>query len=207
MMAVANRAFARKRFIAWAAMAIVTMSLAACGGGAPVTPGQSKKEEGYSEKLQTVLVVRNLFYGGMSEVNVNGLIKLDEIKTAFEEKIAGPYAVRTAYVDVTEYRKSPTDIDREKAMVAEATAAFRPAQILELKTSGLEISANLRRYTIDATVFDTGAKKVVWRGQFVVNNLAGRIVRLGDRFTSSHQEEANLFVDALSSQLKKAGLL
>lgn len=194
---------AQARFVA---LAIVILAMMAGCSGVPVTTGQSKKEEGYSEKLQRVLIVRNLYLYGMSEVNLNGLVQFDEIRTAFNEKIAIPYGLKADYLDITRYKKDAGDA-QGKAAVAQAISTFHPTHVLELRTSAAKANPGLISYTIDVSVFDTGIRKVVWRGLFTVNNMAGRLIRAGDRLAPSHQDEANSFVEALKVQLNLAGLL
>jgi len=194
------------RFVAWLLMIFATAALAGCGGGAPVTVVQSKKDESYTAKLQRVMVVRDFYLTGMSEVPMNGLVRLSEIKVAFDTKVAGPHGVQADYVDVTEYGKVVRDVRREPA-VAQAMGTFRPTHLLELKAASATEKASLQRYTVDAGLYDIASGKLVWRSQIVIDNMAGHLMRVGDRLAPAHQDEANLFVDALRSQLEAAGLL
>jgi hypothetical protein len=207
MRAAASRAaWTRTRFVAWLMTIFATAALAGCGGGAPVTVVQSKKDENYTAKLQRVMVVRNFYIMGMSETPMNGFVRLSEVKAAFDAKVAGPHSVQADYVDVTEYGKVVRDVQREPA-VAQAMATFRPTHLLELKAASATEKASLQRYTVDARLYDIASGKLVWRSEIIVDNMAGHLMRAGDRLAPAHQDEANLFVDALRSQLEAAGLL
>jgi len=185
---------------------LAAAALAGCDSGAPVTVVQSKKDESYTAKLQQVLVVRNLFLPGMTELNLNGLVRLNEIRTAFNTKLAAPFHVRADYVDVTTFNKAVGDIAHEPAVV-DAVAKTHPAQVLELNMASATMNPGVLKYTIDARLYDVASNKTVWRSLIIVDNMAGRFIRVGDRLAPSHQEEADQLVDALRSQLEHAGLL
>jgi hypothetical protein len=207
-MAAPRAACTRTRFFAWLMTIFAAAALAGCGGGAPVTVVQSKKDENYTAKLQRVLIVRNFEAGGgMSEINMNGYMRLNEIQAAFDAKVAVPHAVHADYVDITQLsRVVLPDVRREPA-VAQAMATLRPTHVLDLRTGSVQSGGSVRRYTIDARLYDTASGKIVWRSLIAIDNMAGRLIRAGDRLAPSHQGEANLFVDALRSQLEGAGLL
>jgi hypothetical protein len=187
--------------LSWFVLIFAAGSLAGCGK--TVVVGQSKKADEYNTKLQRVLVAVNLQTPGMTNTHKHALMVPAELKQAFNAKLVAPFGVSVNYIELD-------GAANKVETLANAVSTGKPTQVLELKTVGLQMYAYvLDGYTIDASLYDTATRKIVWRSEVILPPFAssGRSRNGPVSSPLSHQNDADDVVDTLTAKLKADGLL